>query len=139
MTQEARDDEHEAQVQADIREGLRQSAAGAVHDLGSFAVYVEREALIQLIDGCIPDDLPGYRQRYTDRAADAILAAGYRNLLEPEITDEMVDAACEAWSSEPLTLPGEGVLLASRRYMRAALEAALWVPVSDSVSREGDQ
>jgi len=35
-----------------------------------------REALVDLIDGAIPDDLPGYRQRYTDRAADAILAAG---------------------------------------------------------------
>lgn len=33
-----------------------------------------REALIELIDGCIPDDIPGYRQRYTDKAADAILA-----------------------------------------------------------------
>lgn len=36
-----------------------------------------REALVDLIDGAIPDDIPGYRQRYTDRAADAILAAGW--------------------------------------------------------------
>lgn len=34
----------------------------------------KRDALIELIDGCIPDDIPGYRQRYTDQAAAAILA-----------------------------------------------------------------
>lgn len=38
---EARDDEREALVQADIREGLKQSAAGEVHDLGSFAEYAD--------------------------------------------------------------------------------------------------
>jgi hypothetical protein len=38
----------------------------------------EREALTDLIDGCIPDDIPGYRQRYTDKAVESILAAGFR-------------------------------------------------------------
>ena len=38
---------------------------------------VERVALDQAISGAIPDDLPGYRQRYTERAIDAILAAGF--------------------------------------------------------------
>jgi len=39
---------------------------------------LERVALDQAISGAIPDDLPGYRQRYTERAIDAILAAGFR-------------------------------------------------------------
>jgi hypothetical protein len=55
----------------------------------------EREALADIIDGCIPDDIPGYRQRYTDKAAEAILAAGFRR--QGPVIDAMVEVASRAF------------------------------------------
>lgn len=49
----------------------------------------DREALIDLIDGCVPDDIPGYRQRYTDKAAEAILAAGFHRTPAPAPSDDV--------------------------------------------------
>lgn len=81
----------------------------------------EREALIELIDGCIPDDIPGYRQRYTDKAADAILAASFRR--QGPITDvrearRIVQAALD----DPLTQGVDSAVKAAQIVM--ALEAA---------------
>jgi len=33
-----------------------------------------RDDIQEAIEGAIPDDLPGYRQRYTDKAVDRVLA-----------------------------------------------------------------
>ena len=44
-------------------------------------------ALDQAISGAIPDDLPGYRQRYTERAIDAILAAGFHMTATPQVVE----------------------------------------------------
>ena len=52
---------------------------------------VERVALDQAISGAIPDDLPGYRQRYTERAIDAILAAGFHVTPTPQWSVEFTE------------------------------------------------
>ena len=51
---------------------------------GELAEWV---ALDQAISGAIPDDLPGYRQRYTERAIDAILAAGFHLTPTPQVVE----------------------------------------------------
>lgn len=53
-------------------------------------------------------------------AADALIAAGYGKQSEPEITDEMVRAAKQAWLEHPV----DRGMFATERRMRAALEAA---------------
>lgn len=64
-------------------------------------VKPDRETVIQAIDGCIPDDLAGYRQRYTDCAADAILALATRKT-EREVREETVrDAIALLDGSDP--------------------------------------
>ena len=52
---------------------------------------VERVALDQAISGAIPDDLPGYRQRYTERAIDAILAAGFHVAPTPQVVETVAE------------------------------------------------
>jgi len=52
---------------------------------------VERVALDQAISGAIPDDLPGYRQRYTERAIDAILDAGFHVAPTPEVVETVAE------------------------------------------------
>ena len=50
-------------------------------------------ALDQAISGAIPDDLPGYRQRYTERAINAILAAGFHMTATPDVLH--ISGPCE--------------------------------------------
>ena len=52
---------------------------------------VERVALDQAISGAIPDDLPGYRQRYTERAIDAILSAGFHVTPTPQVVETVAE------------------------------------------------
>lgn len=74
------------------------------------------DVLIELIDGCIPDDIPGYRQRYTNKAAEAILAAGFR--CQGPITDAYVDVVFQSIRNGVAWRP------LGRDEVRAALEAA---------------
>jgi hypothetical protein len=122
-----------------VNRALRQYDMGLLDVRGVAEVLIpepptddEREALIEqatwaLVEWDTDTADRGVRdEHYRERRADVervfpILA---RNRGRGPITDEAVDAACEAWASEPVTIPGEGALLAGRRYMHAALEAA---------------
>lgn len=97
----------------------------------------EREAFADLLDEvhdeCVTEggcEFRGWQQGWRPGDApkpsahvDRILAK-WRNRGRGPITDEIVDAACEAWSAEPFHRPDELPADAGRRYMRAALEAA---------------
>lgn len=60
------------------------------------------------------------------RAVVAMEALGYRKSPEPEVTDEMVERASVAYSGELVVGSGDG-----HDAMRAAIEAALRVPVGE--------
>ena len=66
--------------------------------------------------------------------AVSILAAGYRRHQAPEITDEMVERASNAFGgviSPDWSLASDWERIEVRTSMRAALEAALRVPVEE--------
>lgn len=57
-------------------------------------------------------------------AADLLIAADYRKHPEPEITEEMVEAA---WA----VIERDGLTVLERAHVRAALAAALRVPIEE--------
>ena len=101
------DDEHEA------LEGLASSMR-----LNHRQVMTDPEGMVW---SCICGDW-AHEQFDAHQLRVELPRAGFRR--QGPITDEAVVAAMEAWSSEPLKLPGEDAEASSRRYMRAALEAA---------------
>lgn len=82
----------EEQIMADIEEGLRQSEAGEVFDLGSFEEYADAEAddlhaladLIEHVQTTWEADRDQYIEPLAEFTARGILAAGYRLTGAPE-------------------------------------------------------
>ena len=117
-------DENAAALEADITVVLNALSTPPADDV--------RDLLIEAIDGCIPDDIPGYRQRYTDKAADRILTAFE---VRPRGTVAEVEVEAAARSNHAFQHGGRGshpdwdlmhkdVRDAYRAEARASLEAA---------------
>lgn len=125
----------------DEREALAQAFHEAYERLAPSHGYETRKA------SAVPwAEVPEPNRSLMVAVAGELLAAGYRTYPEPEITDEMVeraadafertwDAGVEEYDDSAPAAPGDFL----RNLMRAVLEAALRVPVSAEGSGEGEQ
>jgi hypothetical protein len=74
----------------------RAKRADALESLSSPpATDDDREALVALVEGAVPHDIPGWRVRYSERIADAVLASRRPSPLTREALEDLISSLRE--------------------------------------------